>query len=361
MIDFRCTQCGKLLRAPDDAVGKQAKCPACGNIQPIAADGGAAAGANPFAGGPVAGGPPPVPGAGNPFATGPAAPGAPSSDNPYAAPAYDPRVGTFAAGATPYAPTRISVGEVLSSAWTIFTNNLGNLLALGAMFVALFGLFYALIASMVFGMIGVGGGNANQVGAIFAGVVVVGIVGGIAALWLSLGAISYVIKIARGQPVTFGEVFSAARFLPTAIGAYLLMMLISFGATFVVLIPIGMIGALAANNEAVSAIAGLVGQLLNFGLSMLISIVMAFVFPFIVDRDAGVMEAIRGSFELATRNFLSLIVIWIVLVVVTIAGIIPCGLGLFFAVPYAFLAWIVSYLRASGQRTAVDLAYNPAA
>ena len=35
MIDFRCTQCGRLLRTPDDAAGKQAQCPSCNAIQPV--------------------------------------------------------------------------------------------------------------------------------------------------------------------------------------------------------------------------------------------------------------------------------------------------------------------------------------
>ena len=34
-IEFRCTQCDKLLRTPDDTAGKQAKCPECGAILPV--------------------------------------------------------------------------------------------------------------------------------------------------------------------------------------------------------------------------------------------------------------------------------------------------------------------------------------
>jgi len=34
-IEFRCSQCGKLLRTGDDTAGKQAKCPSCGSIQAI--------------------------------------------------------------------------------------------------------------------------------------------------------------------------------------------------------------------------------------------------------------------------------------------------------------------------------------
>jgi hypothetical protein len=34
-IEFRCSQCGRLLQTPDDSGGRQAKCPECGAIQPI--------------------------------------------------------------------------------------------------------------------------------------------------------------------------------------------------------------------------------------------------------------------------------------------------------------------------------------
>ncbi len=35
MFEFRCGTCGKLLKVPGDATGRQAKCPACGTVQPI--------------------------------------------------------------------------------------------------------------------------------------------------------------------------------------------------------------------------------------------------------------------------------------------------------------------------------------
>lgn len=36
-IEFHCTQCNRLLRTPDDSVGKQAKCPECGTILTVPA------------------------------------------------------------------------------------------------------------------------------------------------------------------------------------------------------------------------------------------------------------------------------------------------------------------------------------
>ncbi len=54
-IDFRCTSCGKLLRVGDDAAGREAQCPQCGNRTIVPAAGGTgSASASVFS--PVAGG-----------------------------------------------------------------------------------------------------------------------------------------------------------------------------------------------------------------------------------------------------------------------------------------------------------------
>lgn len=83
-IEFRCGQCGKLLRTGDETAGKQAKCPSCGTVQPIPL----AAGGGPFASPPSQGvfgempSPPPSQGV---FGELPSLPPV-GSDNPYASP-----------------------------------------------------------------------------------------------------------------------------------------------------------------------------------------------------------------------------------------------------------------------------------
>lgn len=77
-IEFRCQQCGKLLRVGDETAGKQAKCPSCGSVQTIPAAG------------PAREMPSPPPMA-NPFGSAPNAPFGElgseyQSDNPYASP-----------------------------------------------------------------------------------------------------------------------------------------------------------------------------------------------------------------------------------------------------------------------------------
>jgi phage FluMu protein Com len=76
-IEFRCTQCNRLLRTADGTEGKQAKCPQCGAVLTVPA---------PQTGQP--GSPPPYgPQAGSPFTPGAdSAPTQPSVENPYESP-----------------------------------------------------------------------------------------------------------------------------------------------------------------------------------------------------------------------------------------------------------------------------------
>lgn len=127
-IEFRCPQCQRLLRVGDDAVGKQAKCPACGTLAQVPHSLVEPASPAP------AFNPPPLPSsAGNPFgntgenpfpAGGFSPPAAPPSDNPYAAPLSG---GDSAIGSA--RPTQISVNGVFDDAWSAFKNNMGMLIA----------------------------------------------------------------------------------------------------------------------------------------------------------------------------------------------------------------------------------------
>ncbi len=91
-IDFRCTQCNRLLRTPDESAGRQATCPQCGARLTI-----------PTSGGTPPAEPAPAPAASaeepNPFAASvpgpgvPAGPGPEVSPSPFQAPTTQPDYG----------------------------------------------------------------------------------------------------------------------------------------------------------------------------------------------------------------------------------------------------------------------------
>jgi len=126
-IEFRCRQCGRLLRTGDDTAGRQAQCPECGALSTVPALGAGASATQPPGG---VGGPLNVPpslgaGAGSPFgeagsplggtaegpfaAAGGSAGAAGESENPYQSPTqYGPMPQPSYAAGDPFAASRVS-------------------------------------------------------------------------------------------------------------------------------------------------------------------------------------------------------------------------------------------------------------
>jgi len=125
-IEFRCKQCARLLRVPDDAAGRQSQCPECGAVSPVPA--------------PSVGGPLPGEGPFGPRDRGPSGPGVPQwappsdSENPYQAPTqygqapeYPFAWGDAAAAAarvTGPAVALIVIGalEIATQVWAVFVS-----------------------------------------------------------------------------------------------------------------------------------------------------------------------------------------------------------------------------------------------
>jgi len=323
-IQFRCPQCNKLLQTRDDAAGKQAKCPDCGTLVAVPRPGEAAS-----ADGPADAGPPPGAEGESPFGPG-AAPPVPGVPNPYASPTTS---GAAAGASVPggeIRPTRIDLGDVFSQTWEIFKRQWG--ICLGVMLLV----WLLTMLSYIFILIPIAG--------IFITMVI--------ALWLGVGQLLVFLKIARGQPAEIGEIFSGGRYLLSAIGAYLLfllMMLAIFGVCAGIPAAIGMI-----LGERALAV------LLTLGLAVawVLTIIMMFVFlpcPFlIVDRDLGPIRALGLAAEVSRGNRLMLFVIWLLSVLINLAGELACCVGLLATVPFTTLLFCVTYLAMTGQPTAAS-------
>ena len=91
-IEFRCSQCNKLLRTGDETAGRQAKCPECGAFMTVPDAGSTSAGAPE----PSATPPPPPGGSDSPF-------GSAGGENPYESPgpANSPYSATPSPGSVP--------------------------------------------------------------------------------------------------------------------------------------------------------------------------------------------------------------------------------------------------------------------
>ncbi|MDZ4821335.1 MAG: DUF975 family protein [Planctomycetota bacterium] len=351
-IDFRCPQCGKLLRTPDNSAGKQAKCPQCAAILRVPdvgaatpADSGAGAGG---AGSGDAGEERPF----SSFDRGPSAPGQGSdagyqmasgggggaggfgggggnlggdsvgggygaaSDNPFSAPqtdSYQARV----VGDGEFAPTKIELGTLLSKSWEITKQNLLKVLGMFAVLFAVAVCFQLFVG----GVLGAAGDSA--VGAI---IVLVTLVAFMAfELVISAGVSIFMLKVARGQSTTFSDLFTGTRFIvPILVSSIVVGICVLLG--FVALIVPGIIIAL---------------------------MLWPFIF-IIVDRNAGAMESLTIARQITDGNKLTIFLLHIVFSALSLACILTLGLGYFVLIPYQMVAFAVAYLMMSGQRTAAD-------
>ncbi len=331
-IEFRCTQCQRLLRTADDTAGRQAKCPECGAILTIPTP---AAPAMPPPGGPPAPGgaaPPTPPGPQSPFAARIPPPGAPSEpENPYqspaayaveAPPAYAPVPGRFV-------PTRIDIGDVFGRAWTIFKGQW--LICIGAVLIV--GILQQAAAQVVNLASTLLGAAAEDEAVAF----VLAVVGWFAVqlfgLWLRIGQWLLFLRIARGQEASLGELFRGGPYFITVLLAGLLWALAYLGGLILLIVP-GIIFALMFSQF----------------------------YYLILDRDVGVMESLSLSRQITEGNKLTLFAIYLLMIPLSIAGLLACCVGIVVVAGFFGVLHAVVYLAMTGQPTADQIyrqAYYP--
>lgn len=320
-IEFRCTNCDKLLRTPDATAGKQAKCPACGKIAIIPAESTATAG-------PAM----PPPASQSPF--GPPPQGVPAipppqpSPNPYQAPA------PYAAGfppppADPMAlrPTPLDIGQVFSRAWNIYRDNLGVLLA-GSLILSC-GIFAIASAMQVVAMVLAHAAGSEEV----AGMAFVGLAMLLLPVtaWLVAGQTLLFLKVARGQPASVGDIFRGGPWTLNMMGAGFLFLIAVYAGTMLCIVP-GVILALMFSQFTY----------------------------LIVDRNAGVLESLSLSTRIMEGNKAMLFVLLLLQGLINNVGMLACGVGMLFTIPFVVMMNAVAYLMISGQPTAgVAYGYAP--
>jgi hypothetical protein len=344
-IEFRCPHCQRLLRVPDGSQGKQAQCPQCQAMVQVPGPGAPPTPATPPGG--------PSPGAANPFAMNfPAGAAAPPSDNPYQAPSATLMAPQAAAGpgVYPIVPTKMDLGDVLNRTWEIFKAQLGIVILV---FFAVIGVNIG--ASMVLNVVTqivMAAANDQAVAIIVQVILQIGM--WLVQTWLGLGQLKVYLKVARGQPAEFTDLFTGGPYLLRVILGSILISLLMIGVT----LPFGappLIAWLATNDPNVTAIAGLASGVFWLPLLAFVGLSL-FQFQYlVVDRDMEVMDSLRNSYEIMSGNRLMMFVYGIVATLLYILGLVACCVGALFTVSYSVLGLAVIYLVITGQPTADQL------
>jgi uncharacterized membrane protein len=146
------------------------------------------------------------------------------------------------------------------------------------------------------------------------------------------GIMSFSLKVAKGVPYAFGDLFSGAPFFVSVFVANLVSSIaISIGMIFLI-VP---------------------GVILALGLCMAI--------PLIVDRGLGPIDALSESWKLTDGHKTNLFIFGLIAFGLSIAGACACGVGLFLVIPLLYIALMYIYLKLTGQPVAVIMQSRPQA
>jgi hypothetical protein len=225
---------------------------------------------------------------------------------------------------SPFQPAQLEVGDIFGRTWEIFKQNIGMCIGL----VVVVGVI-GMAANMGVGAItnGIRAATRNEGAAMMfnlVGILAVSVLN----VFLQMGVLRIFLKIARGQPAEFGELFAGGpQFLPFLGVGILFGLMVGLGA-MLCLVP------------------GIILMLMFWPARYLV-----------LDRNAPVFESFSMASSLMAGNKMNVFLIGLLGLLLMFAGALPCLLGLIIVAPYLTLMGVVVYLTLSGEPT---VAMHPA-
>lgn len=325
-IEFRCGECGKLLRAGDATAGNRIKCTSCGTVQQIpAASASAAQPAISVSGEETA----------DPLAAAAAPPLLPLPDeevNPYQSPLAPTTLDPPLTTPTPtgdFQPTPIEAGEILNRTWEIFLAEIWTC-TLAASIVGICELIFSLaINRLALGPLGGRGAQPGNLRTLILQLVVL-VPNLLFSTWLDGGLAVYLLKIARGERPSMDHIFAAGRWYFPLLIARALFALMYFAGAICCLVP-----------------------------GIVLALMFSQYFYLIVDRKLTIGNSVVASSQLTSGNKFQLFVLHLAAIGILLFGGAACCVGIFPASGYVQLMWAVTYLVLSGQPTTDQATLQP--
>ena len=248
--------------------------------------------------------------------------------NPYA-PALSPSVSRGLKTSRKIVPTFGDIGFCISHGWKVWKENFGLLLA-------------TILTMLGVGLV-LGLGKEALVFAVDRDATTFALIGcyivtNLISMWLMLGFIKVVCQMARGERAEYSQLFSRGGRLPL---------------TILVLLPFWVSGAAwevyaygmrhGGNPEEFGRV------MLSFaGVMMLISLFTWPIIFLLADADLG-SECVTKGLSIGARNCLIVIPIVIVASLISLSGLIACGIGVVATIPAMYTIQCTAYLNMSSQ------------
>jgi len=153
---------------------------------------------------------------------------------------------------------------------------------------------------------------------------------------LVFGFVRVIQKRYQGQPAEIGDIFQGFQDFSKGLVTILLL----FVCGIAVWIPLFIVNLIL---HFVPILGPLVAGLLTFATMLLVQAALFFVIQIAALSPVQPMDAIKQSIRFFVANLGPMILLALVTMVIAMAGVVACGVGIFFTVPLALIIEVVAY------------------
>ena len=314
-IEFPCPQCRELLRTPDGSEGRQATCPECSAVVDIPH-------------------PAPTSAADTKYA---------DPNNPYATPTGETRP-RFDMPPRALVAHPVTFNEVMNRTWALLKDNLTPILLFGLILIAV------QMAAQVVGipLALLQGAVANQLGLIITLVILQQFWGLLVNSCVFVMSARFVILLIRGNSEPIQAMF---QFWPFLFRSTLLQLIFMLGIlTILVACAIPAAATFGLTREVVpTVIAGVIGFFAYLITALFLFVHIGMAQFLIVEQNHATLQAISDAgVYLRGNSVAGAGAVFVSGVLGTVVGIMTCGIGLMFLMPYLWLLLGVIYMSITG-------------
>jgi MFS family permease len=173
------------------------------------------------------------------------------------------------------------------------------------------------------------------IAAIIAGIPLVGLIIGGPVMF---GFVRIIQKRYKGEPAEIGQVFDGFK---TDFSKGLVTFLLLAAVSLCVAIPAIIIFMLF--NFLIPCVGTLLGFLIYIAAILAIGTALYFVLPIAALSDAAPVDAIKKGFKFMTANIGPMILLVLVTGLISMAGVIACGIGVWFTAPMSMAIVVIAY------------------
>lgn len=259
----------------------------------------------------------------------------------------------------------VSVGQVLARSWRVYTADLGKLLAvtwcgqlISTLPCVLLALPFLLLTAMIGGLISKVLPEVFGVIFVVVFMVIVPILlAGPLIAWMLTGTVRYVFGRIKGKDVEFTELFRGGKQTVSIWGGLMMCMLFVLMPVipWILFIIAVIVMAVMQLDQETAVFAIKIAAFTAGGLTLLLGVLgqilllKSSMFPWVVvDKGVPAQESLGISQGLTDGNFWKLRLLMMIVGFLNLLGVLTCGIGLIFLLPFQAVMWGVAYAEMSG-------------